>query len=389
MLTLDADALHFFVESGTYTQDESKDPKWLDFRTQDEDVSFNGIYQLRGDTLLLAVQMGEEALAGERPAGFDIDTAEAREGRRLWRLLKETPLREVTSAKWSKSNVPGPNYPGIRCFADWGDVVFAGGSHGLFRSEDEGINWTRTNLYADVASIVVLQDAIFAGGSEGIHVSRDGGISWTEANTGFTSAPGGVPQVVAMAAIGTGILAGIHGGIFLSEDGGGSWKSTSEHFVHAITAGPSGAYATIGGLTPSLLVSEDGGKSWKEIPFGLPLGSVVGDLLILDSAGQTLVLGTGEKGVLISTDKGASWQPSNQGLPPNAGGGGIGAEFLGEHNGTLYANTDQGLYLSENNGMDWVYHGEGLPRPSFTTAPHFRGDREFLGSYHGIWVRAL
>src|SRR5262249_35555450 len=80
-----------------------------------------------------------------------------------------------------------PNYAGVSAIAKVGDTIIASARFSLFRSTDNGENWTPANdglidLSVLVQSLAVKGDLVFAGTFNGVFVSADRGITWKPSN---------------------------------------------------------------------------------------------------------------------------------------------------------------------------------------------------------------
>ena len=212
---------------------------------------------------------------------------------------------------WEQAN--GPFGGRVRSLAiNAGGDIFAGteGS-GVFRSTDNGDNWTQTGLGSiDIRSLAINSvDVIFAGTSLGVVFrSTDNGDSWTEINNGLTW-----PLVSSLAINSTDhIFAGTSGdGVFRSTDNGDNWVQIglTNNFVQAFTINASGhIFAGTGG---GVFRSTDNGNSWTQISTGISNINV--QSLAINSADH-IFAGGAENGVFRSTDDGDNWTDINNGL---------------------------------------------------------------------------
>ena len=104
----------------------------------------------------------------------------------------------------------------------------------------------------------------------------------------------------------------------------------------------------LAGVHGGVARSFDGGRSWEAISFRLPPPLVT--CLCLGSA--CLLTGTFADGSFRSADGGASWQASNHGLFDHS----VNCLALSPHSaddGTVYAGTSTGIYISHNGGRLW------------------------------------
>ena len=281
------------------------------------------------------------------------------------------------------------------------DLVYAGSfGLGLFRSEDRGATWTKSDQGVADPFILTLttgkDGAIFAGTFRGgVFRSRDRGKSWQAINSGLRRL-----EIKALLAVGNGVLAGTSDGVYrltaadrwsvvttglddilvhalaLSPDGtlfaGTSGKGIvrfkaqstgwvrqqnglkdhegmTENFIRVLTIDPEGGiYA--GTFDGGVFCSADGGITWRPISRALPNDSIRG--ILFNSRG--LFVATGH-GIFKTTDKGRQWVPLNNGLTSMA------IQVLIESGaGVLYAGTSDGAFRSDDDGRTWNPINQGL-----------------------------
>jgi hypothetical protein len=118
-----------------------------------------------------------------------------------------------------------------------GSSIFVGTADSVFRSSNNGGNWTAVNAglpNTTVMAFAVSGSNIFAGTSgKGIYLSTNNGDGWTAVNTGLPSQTRGN----ALAVNGTNVFAGTYAsGIFLSTDTGSNWvNELTDISVHAFS----------------------------------------------------------------------------------------------------------------------------------------------------------
>lgn len=214
-------------------------------------------------------------------------------------------------------------------------LIVAAGS-GLFASSDGGRRWRRL-LPANEAVSCVVQDIhrpkrIFVGTKEGVQVSQDWGASWTRLRESFPAGP--VRAIVMHPTLADHCYVLTSAGLFRSNDGGVTWERI---------------WVKVRGE------SEEGGAEETEESEGEP-GSDFGDLVI-DRVEGVLYLGTG-RGVFLSRDEGETWSslPTVGFRTPK-----IVHLLLGSSRpGFLYAVTPDGLFRFQEEGV-WAPLREGSP----------------------------
>ena len=281
------------------------------------------------------------------------------------------------------------------------DLIYAGSfGLGLFRSEDRGVNWTKSGQGVTDPFILTLttgkDGAIYAGTFRGgVFRSRDRGKSWQAINSGLKHL-----EIKALLAVSDVVYAGTSDGVYrlaaadrwsvvttglddilvhalaLSSDGtlfaGTSGKGIlrfkaqstgwvrqqhglkdhegmTENFIRVLTIDPEGGiYA--GTFDGGVFLSADGGINWQPISRALPNDSIRG--ILFNRRG--LFVATGH-GIFKTTDKGRQWMPLNKGLTSMA------IQVLIESGaGVFYAGTSDGAFRSDDDGRTWNPINQGL-----------------------------
>ncbi|MEA3462085.1 MAG: T9SS type A sorting domain-containing protein [Bacteroidota bacterium] len=186
-------------------------------------------------------------------------------------------------------------------------TLFAGTQYNdLFRLDDNGANWIKTNLQApNISSLVVSGTDLFVGTSNGVSRSTDGGDNWSLANSGIE----------------------------------GEWISS----LAVIPSGTDSEYLFAGTDVNGVLLSIDKGTSWMLANSGLTDSSIT----CLAVIGTNLFAGT-RSGMFLSQNYGTSWTPINTGLTD------LSVQCLATSSGNLFAGTGSTVFLSANNGTSWT-----------------------------------
>ncbi len=253
--------------------------------------------------------------------------------------------------------------------------------------------------------------------SDGIHSSRDNGETWTKALpyryvSAVAVGPGG------RAVVGTLPNGRTAGGVFVSDDHGLTWQfyDLTDVFIRAVRVSPSGEIFVVAdegiyrrtpgavdwevvgpfditysflGITPSgkfiataegygLLVSTDAGQSWATD------GVRHQDLYSIASTPDgTILAGTVGKGYFRTTDRGGKWTQHRDSADPSY--------FYAMVNspGGVYAATEKGLYVTNDNGMTLTSLTGALNSDS-VDLPVFAVDRSaggeiYIGTGAGVW----
>lgn len=294
--------------------------------------------------------------------------------------------------------------PGLRVdsFTALGNLLYMGihtgrDDDGLFRSDDEGVSWTRITakemghtVEALTAFGTTLYASTFGGG---VFRSEDKGDSWTTVNDGLTDLTVSALLAVSEDTVFVGTL---DGGIFRTTDGGDSWVETNTGLMNTSVSELAVIEDTIyAGIGHRLVYSVDRGESWQPVKISpMPIeyhfsalsvsdgklyiaatrfaprrqGGVVGGIFRLDAethslielntdselsgiecleiVGLTFYVGTQRRGVFRWTPGLDSW--ANLGLEGNV------VTALSVHGKKIYAGTQRGGILClDGVGKPW------------------------------------
>jgi hypothetical protein len=285
---------------------------------------------------------------------------------------------------WS-TTVTGLTSPNLKSIAFSGSNAFAGlfGNQALYKSSDNGVNWTTASLGTlnansqGIMSLAISGSTIFAGSfGVGVLKSTDNGVSWATANNGLTNT-----YVYSLAISGINIFAGMaNGGVYLSTDNGSSWSSISisqtSTYVYSLAVIGNNIFAATG---DGVFLSTNNGSSWSAVNTGLT-NTFVQSLAI---SGNDIFAGT-NGGVFLSNNNGATWTPMNTGLND------LSVQTLAINGSYIFAGTlNGGVFMSSNNGGSWKAVNSGLTN-LYIISLAFSADKVFAGTYgNGIWSRSL
>ena len=243
--------------------------------------------------------------------------------------------------------------------------LFVGTGNGVFKSSDNGQNWTAANIGIQkkiVGALTYIGTNIFAGTTvDGIYLSANNGTSWAAKNNGLTNL-----NIISLFASGTSLFAGTANGVFFSSNNGNSWSLANNGIQSTY---PIYDFAQVGntifGATYGLGLysTNNNGGNWSVVGGGFPSNTFVYALLADVS---TIYAGT-SAGVYKSLDGGINWLSSNAGFPS-----GMWAKSFAIKPGYIYAGTySEGVFVSTNNGNSWTQVNNGIPDLPFPTGlPH-------------------
>ena len=188
--------------------------------------------------------------------------------------------------------------------------VVAGGWGRVFRSTDNGDNWSTSTLPVDeqVLSIAINPYGhIFASVlNYGMYRSTDNGVTWLPSGLqGLYNYSNCITRINSAGII----FAGTDIGLFRSSDNGNNWTQITNFFVNAIAFSLSGE-VFIG--SDKAYRSADNGDTWLEISSGLPETYILS--LYVDDDGY-VYSGTYDKGVYRSQQSTTSIEDDNLNSP--------------------------------------------------------------------------
>ncbi len=187
-------------------------------------------------------------------------------------------------------------------FAGTGNALTAK-SGGVFRSTNQGQNWTRLLNLPDnlvLALAINMNGQILAGtNGAGIFRASEQDTIWNPVNTGLAN--GDVRALAINPATGD-VFAGTSGGVFRSTDHGDTWTEANTGLTNKdirTLAMASNGVVWAGTWGGGIFYSSDGGNNWKELNRGLTNLHVMS--LAIDSRGFVFA-GTDGGGVFRSVD---------------------------------------------------------------------------------------
>jgi len=264
--------------------------------------------------------------------------------------------------------------------------IFAGTEDGVFRSTDNGENWIKvTEDVIFVTSIAINSDGhIFVGTDNGVggaFRSTDNGDSWNQINTGLTN----LFIYTLLINFDNHIIAGTRYGNFRSEDNGENWSeiSSPENFGPLSSLIISSNGRIYGGQCGSGIVrSEDNGDSWVIVNNGLE-NTAIHDLEI--NSNDIIFVSTWE-GVFRSTDNGDSWSEINNGLTANYGSTfAVQALTINSSDQIFAGSANYGVFRSINNGDNWIRVNKGITALTVSTINFNSSGDVFAGTDQGVF----
>jgi photosystem II stability/assembly factor-like uncharacterized protein len=248
------------------------------------------------------------------------------------------------------------------------DIVFAGTTEGLWRTSDAGKNWIRMTRPEDIVNDIYIDPQrtdhmLVATDRGGVLVSEDGGFTYKPSNSGFSArqiaAYAADPKNPAQVYVGV-VNDKDSGGVFASADGGISWTQREDGLngrdVFALTVAPDNTL--IAGTNHGIFTWQD--PLWQRYGTGDDEDAPATPIVENENTGvpplwpsykatyQTVGAGrpAARKRPVV---KAAASTPRST---PIAGYDGAVFALLTSGN-TVYAATEQGLFMSASSGASW------------------------------------
>ena len=318
-------------------------------------------------------------------------------------------------ATWQASNSGlGTHFVKNVSVASTAGTVFLATSCGVYKSVDEGVNWTRSNgipcttVYSVRASAdgVNVRAATFSGvylsGDSGDNFSATGLTSlthdvrfvsagvliaavpgngmWRTINNGtnwsqVVTIPAQATPIAGITQVGTDFWVALDGvGVYKSTDGGATWALDSSlsglpaKSVRFFTDDPNTGTTWWAATLAGVYTSPDSGANWSKASVGLPEGHVVN--FAADSSDPNVFYAEADT-IYKSTDGGVNWAPADNGLGGHTYQG-YGVATDPSSPNIVYASTaNAGMYKSIDGGANWNPINNGLPG-MVGTPPWFR-----------------
>ncbi|MEK6682633.1 MAG: hypothetical protein AABY79_11790 [Nitrospirota bacterium] len=254
------------------------------------------------------------------------------------------------------------------------NTVFLGTTKGLYKSTDNGAQWTNIGkeIGSHIFSVAAKKGIIYVSSEKGLFKSRDSADTWERlTNTdeiGRALAISFDPRNENILYIST------LKGLFKSSDSGRAWMPVNINLKEGAMAAiisqsppapplPKGG-SEWGGIyiitSNALYKSTDGGETWRQIKDGIPDNGLF--TLAFDPANSKRLYLSTDIGIFISNDAGEKWEhlinerremyyfPKVYSLIVDP----VDAK-------KIYAGTEDGLLISDDGGRNWLAFKKGLP----------------------------
>ncbi len=265
---------------------------------------------------------------------------------------------------------------GSSCILSFENIILVGSDNGIYRSFDNGSNWSHDPIdkqYPTITDLCKNENYIFAGTYNGVYTSTDTGKNWISLGP-----PVSILSVYAKDSI---VLACMHGGgLYRSENNGQSWTEIDGNHYYSYLLHDNKIFA---GTFTGIYVSIDNGLTWD---FAALPNRITTSL----SKNNSYFFAVNYTyGIYRSDDYGISWVESNQGLPLDD----LHPYTVFAKDNLIFAGfTSNKIYLSTDNGGNWKDFSDGIDIDEETYHVKFAisGNKIFVSFlYNSLWYDDL
>lgn len=223
------------------------------------------------------------------------------------------------------------------------NIFYSVSAHGFYKSTNKGSSWETISTYMSSTWNLFYIDGsnVYAGGTSGLFFSNDNGTTWVNKNIGAINT-----YVKTLIHNNNNIFTGSYFGVGLSSanTSGTTWNQI-KYCPDVISLFNDNGTLYAGVVLDGVLRSNDNGNTWNKISNNIPNGTVYA----VAANGSKIFAGTPGYGVYYSSDNGTTWNAVNNGLTNNF------IQALAINGNNIYAGSNSaGIFLSTNNGTDWT-----------------------------------
>jgi photosystem II stability/assembly factor-like uncharacterized protein len=226
-----------------------------------------------------------------------------------------------------------------------------------------------------ILSLTVSSNYVFAGSEAGgVYRSSDNGINWTPVNSGLTSF-----EIHTICSNAGKVYAGTNTGVYMTQDNGANWIKISTsavgNIIYAVTSYNNKIIAT---SVNGVHLTTDGGLTWINITSGIS-----GYIYCLSNFNNTVYAGSSNNGVFKTTNDGLNWISINSGLP---GGKAVRTVFCESEKIYAALYNSGGIYYLPSAGNTWIQANNGLTQLTCYTVTVYK-NYVYAGTTSGIFRR--
>src|SRR5581483_4100400 len=298
-------------------------------------------------------------------------------------------------------SLPGIENHSVRALAiapSDNSVLVAGAIDGVFRTIDAGRNWTRISPenhpelknFESIAIDPRSPDTIYAGTFHLPWKTTNGGQDWVNIKNGMLD-DSDVFAIEIDRAKPEHVIASACSGIYETQTGGEKWRKVagipfSARRTRDITQNPARPNEIYAGTTEGLWRTTDGGDSWMLIT---STKLVINSIAIHPDNPNRVLLGTDDAGIMVSEDGGQNFAVSNDGFVNRQVAALVADPRDAQriYAGVIYDGLYGGFFLSEDGGKTWSQSNKGMgPRDVFSLyQPANQPSTIYAGTNNGLY----
>jgi len=282
-------------------------------------------------------------------------------------------------AQWAKV-LDYSNYSSV--FSDnGGGLLFVCAAGGVYRSSNNGVNWSFCNPGISSGTImysVAARDSlVFACTGTDIYKSTNYGTNWVRVLQGYSNL-----GIVLFS--GNNIFCNSKTAVMRSTNYGANWNyvisGLSTNMNLTFLAGSAGRLYTAGLTSNGVYVTTNNGENWTKTGTEIPPSIGIYSLYSKDN----LVMAGSDNGVYISTNYGTNWRLIQGILAPFGLYG-----FASYGTNTLFiSGWGSGVYASTNTGTNWIFWNDGMTN-SLCNGMYYYNNYIFCGTIYAAFRRPV
>lgn len=252
----------------------------------------------------------------------------------------------------------------------YNDILFTGHDE-IWRKVKSEEKWEQVHngFDANIATFFSIDTLLFVGtNGKGVHCSSDSGVTWEKRSTGLSSM-----HVATMTAIGERLFVSTWEGVSYSDDYGITWTDSKSGYANELLAVDTVLFCSI---EQKIYRSSDRGESWEYT-------NLSGSNYTMTSLDSFCYVSIFDKEIYRTTDLGETWETCSKGIYD------LTVWEMKAYGGVLYAGTNSGTFVSENQGTNWMPYNLGLANSRVCEFARIDDILYAVSRNRGIWKRGL
>jgi hypothetical protein len=267
---------------------------------------------------------------------------------------------------------------GATAVAADGGTLYGSSWYENLKSTDNGQSWQTFAPMGPQSYVnqIVIHDGVMylADAGYGVFRSTNNGTNWTLTNSGLSSI-----KIWSLLPYGNWLIAGIYpDGSYRSPDQGASWELRDGFSGWGVTFTAAGSMVW-GAGSGKMAASTDSGATWLTKSAGLPNTY----MMSTTSMGSMVFVASYGSGVFSTTNNGDLWESVGTTLPFTS------VDLLYAYHNLLFAFSSTGAAVSRDSGRTWDNASQGLPATQTYFSAVASGTDLVIAGDHGFYKRPL